>query len=655
MTFVIDEGPRYTVRNVSFVGHTIFRTEDLQRDLKLEANQFFDQGEMNADVARIQEYYGAHGYIFANIQAEPRFLPEPGSLDLIYAIEEGSRYRVGRVDVTIHGLDGMPPHSKHRTVLNRIDLRPGDIVDVRKLRAAERRLTASGLFLNDPSKGATPRILISPLDDSNAIGRSLDDIQRQAAAGGGRVRSQSPDDAPRAEGVLNIQVNGRVARPSGAGAPPRQAAPSAAGGQPRSLWQPPPRFQSPAPAQAPGFRPLPAPGFQTPPEPRPWRGASQPLKQTPAPWHDRGSVRVRAQSPSGGATANPQPQSRYGGLGARPAPQPTTPIAQAPPPSGYVAPTTPPGVYGGAPPGNFSSPTTQPGVFGGAPPGNSISPMAQPGVGGASIIAPPPLPNAPETLPPPGADPLMPPGGNFNDVWENDPQVILQPDVTETQTGQFSFGVGVNSSAGVMGQIQLVERNFDITRVPNGWNDWGNAFRGGGQQLNISAIPGNQLQRYSATITEPYLFDTPISLSVTGFLFTRFYQNWNEQRIGGNVSLGYQIRPDLSVAMALRRKRQYLQSHAAHTARGGEGGGRQRHLLVKVFDRARHARQRVPGDAGPPGQAVVRAGVWRIQFPPRRRQPAPILPHQAASRRFGKARVELPGRLGSHRYRYAGL
>ena len=51
------------------------------------------------------------------------------------------------------------------------------------------------------------------------------------------------------------------------------------------------------------------------------------------------------------------------------------------------------------------------------------------------------------------------------------------------------FGVGVYSDAGVIGNIVIDERNFDLFRVPRSWQDVGNgqAFRGGGQGFRLEA------------------------------------------------------------------------------------------------------------------------------------------------------------------------
>jgi outer membrane protein insertion porin family len=116
------------------------------------------------------------------------------------------------------------------------------------------------------------------------------------------------------------------------------------------------------------------------------------------------------------------------------------------------------------------------------------------------------------------------------------------------------FGAGINSNAGLIGNITIDEQNFDWRRIPTSTEDFrnGTAFRGAGQRFNISANPGTILQRYSVSFAEPYLFDTPVSFGISGQYYQRYFQNWTETRSGGRVSLGYQITPDLSGSIAFK-------------------------------------------------------------------------------------------------------
>jgi len=126
--------------------------------------------------------------------------------------------------------------------------------------------------------------------------------------------------------------------------------------------------------------------------------------------------------------------------------------------------------------------------------------------------------------------------------------------VQEGNTGRFMLGGSVNSDLGVAGNITLEERNFDLFNFPKRPGELFNgAFRGGGQNFRLELVPGNQVQRYTVNWTQPNLFGySPFSLSVGGFFFTRFYQDWTEQRLGGRVALGYEVTPDLSLTTELR-------------------------------------------------------------------------------------------------------
>ena len=173
-------------------------------------------------------------------------------------------------------------------------------------------------------------------------------------------------------------------------------------------------------------------------------------------------------------------------------------------------------------------------------------------------VPPGPIVPDPNVTPMPGGstilpgDPWGPPGQPYAD-----PAVDVIVNLEETQTGRLMVGVGVNSDAGVVGQILLDERNFDWTRLPTSWE---RLCRRHGLSRRGAAIPhrsgpGTRVQRYLVSFTEPYLMDTPISLSLSGSYFDRIYRDWDEQRVGGRVRLGYQwTENDLSAIARLPRR-----------------------------------------------------------------------------------------------------
>ena len=117
--------------------------------------------------------------------------------------------------------------------------------------------------------------------------------------------------------------------------------------------------------------------------------------------------------------------------------------------------------------------------------------------------------------------------------------------VKETRTGNFGVTVGVNSDAGLTGGISIVERNFDILRLPTSFDDLisRNAFRGGGQTLNIDLRPGTTLQTYSIGSREPYFLDTKFGVGTQAYYFNRAYTEYTEDRFGGRFTLDRRLDP----------------------------------------------------------------------------------------------------------------
>ena len=200
LTFVIDEGPRFTVRDVSFEGNDLFDNDQLHQLLKLKQGDYFDLSTMSKDVANLTDAYGALGFILADIKPSPRTLENTPEIDLVYEIARGDRYEVGRINVMIEGDN---PHTQRTVALNRIDLHPGDIIDIRKIHDSERRLRASGLFKNDVERGVKPRIVFSPSEERETVAEGKAD---------NRFRGQSPD--PSKKTIAVPQTHDRQMGPS---------------------------------------------------------------------------------------------------------------------------------------------------------------------------------------------------------------------------------------------------------------------------------------------------------------------------------------------------------------------------------------------------------------------------------------------------------
>ena len=186
--FTIDEGPRYRVRNITFNGNQRYQSPQLAQELQTKTGEFFDLAGMQRDMTTLRDKYGSEGFVFNKIEPELKFDREPGVIDLVFNVDEGDQFRVGRILVNI---DGEETHTRNSVVLNRISIRPGDLIDVRKIRQSERRLQNSQLFMANPAQGVMPKIAVKPSDDRTQMVNAPTDT----------FRGQSPPKPQRRWGV----------------------------------------------------------------------------------------------------------------------------------------------------------------------------------------------------------------------------------------------------------------------------------------------------------------------------------------------------------------------------------------------------------------------------------------------------------------------
>lgn len=127
-------------------------------------------------------------------------------------------------------------------------------------------------------------------------------------------------------------------------------------------------------------------------------------------------------------------------------------------------------------------------------------------------------------------------------------------EVRERNTGSVNFGVAVGSDAGVFGDFSLRQDNFDIADWPASFGDLfrGRAFRGAGQRFSMAFRPGNEIFQYSVNFTEPHLLDSEYSLSLGGSYQQRYFRQYDEERLTGNLGFGRRLGDVWSVNVRTR-------------------------------------------------------------------------------------------------------
>ncbi len=241
VTFVIWEGVQYKVRSIRFSGNEQLKTEKLMEGMKLQKDAPFSESLREVDEKLVKSKYGAIGCIAANVVVQHEYLDQtefPGKIDLVYTIEEGAPYTLGRIIIKGNG------RTQDRVIRREAvmaGLIPGQPLDSNRIDIFKKRLGNLRYFAMDPQMG-------KPL--------TIDIINQRSGAEpyGGGVQAQFAD---------NDVLRTRLQNPSGDDRPAARVARQAPEGPalgdgPASLApiaEPPPDFQIPA-IDAPGPPPL---------------------------------------------------------------------------------------------------------------------------------------------------------------------------------------------------------------------------------------------------------------------------------------------------------------------------------------------------------------------------------------------------------------
>jgi outer membrane protein assembly complex protein YaeT len=126
--------------------------------------------------------------------------------------------------------------------------------------------------------------------------------------------------------------------------------------------------------------------------------------------------------------------------------------------------------------------------------------------------------------------------------------------VEETETTNLILGAGISSNSGVLGNVSIVNRNFDLSDVPKSSDQFwrGESYRGAGQYLGLILEPGTELQRYRLDFREPRLWDSTVGFSSSTFFFTRDRDTYDEQRVGENFGFSKELWETVSAFVNFR-------------------------------------------------------------------------------------------------------
>jgi len=152
LVFEITEGPKSKVRQINFIGNKVFSSGDIRGEMATRqarwwrmftSNDTYDPDRLAYDREQVRQYYLKNGYAdFRVVSAVAELTPDRRDFIVTMVVEEGERYRFGKVDLESKIKDLKPEVFKKMLLVKQ-----GQWFNAKKMEDSVENLTdAAGLF-----------------------------------------------------------------------------------------------------------------------------------------------------------------------------------------------------------------------------------------------------------------------------------------------------------------------------------------------------------------------------------------------------------------------------------------------------------------------------------------------------------------------------
>ena len=149
----LDEGQKYYISDIDWVGNTIYPTDQLQEILGIKPGEVYNQKlinkRLNEDEDAVANYYMDNGYLFYNVVPIERNV-KGDSVELEMRMMEGPQARINKV--VINGNDRL----YEKVIRRELRVRPGELFSKSDLMRSYREIAQMGHF-NPETIGVDPQ------------------------------------------------------------------------------------------------------------------------------------------------------------------------------------------------------------------------------------------------------------------------------------------------------------------------------------------------------------------------------------------------------------------------------------------------------------------------------------------------------------------
>ena len=139
LVMVVNEGIKYHVGKVSFVGFKATTEDKIRATIKMKEGAVYSPKGLKDDAKALADGYGGGGYV--DLDLRPQSTPAgPGLIDITYNIQEGVRSFVQRINIVGN------TRTKDKVIRREVLIVPGDLFSTTRVDISKKRLDNLGYF-----------------------------------------------------------------------------------------------------------------------------------------------------------------------------------------------------------------------------------------------------------------------------------------------------------------------------------------------------------------------------------------------------------------------------------------------------------------------------------------------------------------------------
>ncbi len=153
----IEEGPQYSVGEISVTGDLLIPEEEIKQGFKLETGEIFRKSHLLKDRQYLEDLYGVEGYALVLIRPDLKLDRENRIVDVTWDIHKGPKVYIERIEVTGN------QKTYDKVVRRQLEVKEGQLFNTESTRKSRDRIRQLGYF-NEiqivPKRGSQPNQVV---------------------------------------------------------------------------------------------------------------------------------------------------------------------------------------------------------------------------------------------------------------------------------------------------------------------------------------------------------------------------------------------------------------------------------------------------------------------------------------------------------------